>query len=623
MIENINLGKYTEPSYQETLNRSGWVEYGKDNLFPNYLIDLYNSSAVHHALVDSIAYMIYGQGIQLTGEAQLQIEAWGLNEEIRKACLDLKLQGGYYLQVSYSLDRSYIKSVEHIPFEYIRAGAMQENGTVPYYYHCLDWENYRKVGVTPICSFDVKKKNDHPVQIVAVKPFSIGAIYYPKPDYMGSINWIEIDKQVAIYHNNNLNNGMAPSMAIHWKNGVPPKEERRQIRQDIERQMTGAHNAGKFFMTFSDGADQAPSIEPFDLSQASEQYQFLSEESTAKIMIGHRATSPALFGVKTAGQLGGTEELKTASQLFNSNVIEPYQYLIIDTIKMLLRQNDINTTISLVSNNPMLPTEGADIEQSFTGIQISSAVDIITKVKLGELNATQAVQLLVSMLGFSEEAANNIFKEEIELSSQKKKPFLSEEEGNTWLSYLEAVGEKIDLEEWELIEETKVTDNEEEAKLNQEPVKYFKRYADPDLKSLVDSGLYKVRYRYSRNISDKSRSFCKNMVANSKGGVVYRYEDIIEMGQAGVNSEFSPRGQSTYNIWEWKGGAYCHHYFYRQVYVRKRDKGRFLPNEGLDNDKEISTSEARVAGLPFKDKDLDYDQANTRPIDTPNRGKLK
>jgi hypothetical protein len=560
MIENINLGKYTEPSYQETLNRSGWVEYGKDNLFPNYLIDLYNSSAVHHALVDSIAYMIYGQGIQLTGEAQLQIEAWGLNEEIRKACLDLKLQGGYYLQVSYSLDRSYIKSVEHIPFEYIRAGAMQENGTVPYYYHCLDWENYRKVGVTPICSFDVNKKNDHPVQILAVKPFSIGAIYYPKPDYMGSINWIEIDKQVAIYHNNNLNNGMAPSMAIHWKNGVPPKEERRQIRQDIERQMTGAHNAGKFFMTFSDGADQAPSIEPFDLSQASEQYQFLSEESTAKIMIGHRVTSPALFGVKTAGQLGGTEELKTASQLFNINVIEPYRDIINQSIQRLLRVN--------------------------------------------EINERPKIQGLV------------LFE------SQKKKPFLSEEEGNTWLSYLEAVGEKIDLEEWELIEETKVTDNEEEAKLHQEPVKYFKRYADPDLKSLVDSGLYKVRYRYSRNISDKSRTFCKNMVANSKGGVVYRYEDIIEMGQAGVNSEFSPRGQSTYNIWEWKGGAYCHHYFYRQVYVRKRDKGRFLPNEGLDNDKEISTSEARVAGLPFKDKALDYDQANTRPIDTPNRGKL-
>ena len=560
MIENINLAKYVEPSYEETLSRSGWVEYGKDNLFPNYLIDLYNSSAVHHALVESIAYMIYGQGIQLSGEAQLQVEAWGLNEEIRKACLDLKLQGGYYLQVSYSLDRSYIKSVEHIPFEYIRAGAMNEDGSIPYYYHCLNWENWRKVGVTPVCSFDVNKKNDHPVQILAVKPFSIGAMYYPKPDYMGSINWVEIDKQIAIYHNNNLNNGMAPSMAIHWKNGVPPKEERRQIRQDIERQMTGAHNAGKFFMTFSDGADQAPSIEPFDLSQASEQYQFLSEESTAKIMIGHRATSPSLFGVKTAGQLGGTEELKIASQLFNMNVVEPYRAIINESVQRLLRVNEINEK---------------------------------PKIKGAVL-----------------------------FESEKKKPFLSDEDGQTWLSYLEEVGEKIDLEEWELIEETKVTDNEEEAKLHQEPVKYFKRFADPDKQSQVDRGLYKVRYRYSRNISGNSRTFCKNMVANSKGGVVYRYEDIIKMGKDGVNKEFSPRGESTYSIWEWKGGAYCHHYFYRQVYFRKRDKGRFLPNKGLDNDKEVSTSEATTAGLPLKDKGLGYDQANTRPIDTPNRGKL-
>ena len=71
------------------------MNYGDDNLFPQYLIDLYKSSATHNALCTSIAYMIFGDGVQAdTLEARLKIEEWGLEDEIRKACLDLKIQGG-------------------------------------------------------------------------------------------------------------------------------------------------------------------------------------------------------------------------------------------------------------------------------------------------------------------------------------------------------------------------------------------------------------------------------------------------------------------------------------------------------------------------------------------------
>ena len=182
MIENINLAKYTERNYEVTDSRSGWMDYGDDNLFPQYLIGLYNGSAVHSALVSSIAYMIFGNGIELEGEAQLQIEKWGLNDEIRKACVDLKLQGGFYLEVAWSLDRSYIKSVRHIPFEEVRSGYMDVNGDVQTYYHCLDWEKYRSVGTNEIQAWSPEKKNESPVQLVACKPFTVGSHYYPKPE---------------------------------------------------------------------------------------------------------------------------------------------------------------------------------------------------------------------------------------------------------------------------------------------------------------------------------------------------------------------------------------------------------------------------------------------------------
>ena len=95
---------------------------------------------------------------------------------------------------------------------------------------------------------------------------------------------------------------MSPSFSIHFKNGIPPQEERNRIRMDIERQMSGASNAGKFIVTYSDDPERKPDFEPFQLSDAHNQYQFLSEEVTAKIMVGHRVTNPQMFGVAVPGK---------------------------------------------------------------------------------------------------------------------------------------------------------------------------------------------------------------------------------------------------------------------------------------------------------------------------------
>ena len=128
-----------------------------------------------------------------------------------------------------------------------------------------------------------------------------------------------------------------------------------------------------------------------------------------------------------------------------------------------------------------------------------------------------------------------------------------------------------------------------------------------------DTGLYKLRYAYSQNISDNSRPFCVEMVDMSKMGALFRYEDIQDMSDSGVNGNFAPQGQSTYNIFIWKGGAYCHHFWKRKIYFRKRDKGKFLPNKGLENDTLV------------KDNDIvkPKGEESIAPIKTPSRGSLK
>lgn len=539
MIENINLAKYTERNYEVTDSRSGWMDYGDDNLFPQYLIGLYNGSAVHSALISSIAYMIFGNGIELEGEAQLQIEKWGLNDEIRKACVDLKLQGGFYLEVAWSLDRSYIKSVRHIPFEEVRSGYMDVNGDVQTYYHCLDWEKYRSVGTNEIQAWSPEKKNESPVQLVACKPFTVGSHYYPKPDYMGAINWVEVDKEIAIFHNNNIANGMSPGFSIHWKNGIPTKEKRAEIRRDVERQLTGSKNAGKFWMTFSDGGDTVPDIQPMELSDAHDQFQFLSEEATNKIMIGHRVTSPALFGVKTAGNLGSTEELKTASYLFERNVIKPYQRFIKEWVAVLLNESGISETPTL-NASPFM----------FNGLDLSDAFE-----------------------------------------------------------YLNSVGEEV-TEEWELVDESEF-DYDLEAVLDATWNFAKVPSSNPNGKSEQDTEIVKVRYVYAPETTDakgESRDFCRKMI---KAGKVYRKEDIEQASDRAVNPGLGAGGSNTYDLFLYKGGANCHHFWKRQTYLRK------------DN-KKISVNEAkaliRKAGTDAKRIPENSRKVAQRPWDMPNHG---
>ena len=91
-MDVLNLSQYVEASYEETANNRGYVDYGVNNLFPQYLVDLYKSSATHGALCNTIAQMIFGDGVSSTDpNVSIKFEEWGLNDTLRKVSLDLKI----------------------------------------------------------------------------------------------------------------------------------------------------------------------------------------------------------------------------------------------------------------------------------------------------------------------------------------------------------------------------------------------------------------------------------------------------------------------------------------------------------------------------------------------------
>jgi hypothetical protein len=432
-------------------------------------------------------------------------------------------------------------------------------------------------------------------------------------------------------------------------NGIPQKEEREAIRREWETRLSGASNAGKFLMTFNEDPSRAPQIESFPLSDADKQYQFLSEETAKQIMVGHRVVSPLIHGIRdTTGFGSNKDEMLVGLEIFNTQVIRPYQRIIEEVFTPIL--GDINIQMNSVFDEAIVidstapvdvtttpsTTDGtapvADAKVSdvtYNGAQIASALEIVANVGLGTLTQEQAIVFLVQFLGLDVDVAKSMFQTGgdavAKLSAQKKKVVakkkvavaendFSDEQGRVWINALKEKAELVDLNEWELLSEEDVTDPHNEANFRQEYMS-VRSYANADEKSKWgDKGLYKLRYAYSQNLTENSREFCQEMVSLSQAGLSFRYEDIQDMSDAGVNSEFAPSGSSSYNIFIWKGGCYCHHTFKRQIYMRKRDSnGKILPNNGLENDKRVGNNPY----VPPKGKE------GIAPINTPSRGSLK
>jgi hypothetical protein len=580
---------------------------------------------------------------------------------------------------------------------------------------------------------------------------SVGSLYYPRPDYISSKDWIELTRHISEYHVNNILNGFFPSFHINFGNGEPSPEAQRIIMKEIEKSLSGTQNAGKFLITFTKSKDEAPEIQPFPVTDADKQYQYLSTEATSQIIVAHRVTSPLLMGVRTDGNgLGSnTDEIKAALYVFTKQVIEPFQRIITDAVEDILAFNQVPSHVTIEKNDiieiaqeqgalPADSTTAAPIDvasQALNGAQIASLLEIIVQTTANVLTVPSAKAITTASFPMlSQDQINSIFDNlsttpinpATVLSALKKKVLAAEETsfaptkemaaeaelglkwreeykrggtevgvarardisnmrnlsidtvtrmnsyfsrhevdkqadgwndgedgfpsagriawqlwggdpGRDWAArivervkqshqeftdeqgkiFIERLKEKAEYinDEWELLSEEDVTDplSEEDFVLQCQSLGSYAKGDESERSKWGDSGLYKLRYAYSQNLSANSRDFCVEMVGLSKAGAVFKYEDIQQMSDDGVNGEFAPEGQSTYDIFRWKGGAFCHHFWKRQIYFRKQEKGKFLPNKGLDND-------VRVGNVPYvKPKGFE----SVAPINTPSRGSLK
>ena len=661
----VNLSTYTSPEVKE-VNGADWIEYGADNNYFQYLIDRYNGSPTNNAAINGISQAIYGKGLNATNSNSkpneyAQMVSLFKKDVVRKLCYDLKLMGQCAMQVIYSKDRKTIAQIEHMPIETLRAEKCDDDGEIPAYYYYKDWANIKKSDIPlRIPAFGMSNEN---IEIYYIKPYKSGFYYYSPVDYQGGLQYAELEEEVSNYHLNNILNGLAPSMLINFNNGTPNQQERQLIETKIAQKFSGTSNAGKFILAFNDNKESQAEITPVQLSDAHNQYQFLSDEAESKIQVAHRVVSPFLLGIRTSsGFSSNADEIKTASLLMDNTVIRPFQELLIDSFDNILSYNNISLNLYFTTLQPLEFTEVDSEIQDKETIEEETGVEM-QKFNLKMIDGKEAFETKEEAEKVAEEmGCGGSHEHEVE-GVVYFMPCISHEElkAPCWDGYeqrgmktkdgkkvpncvkleeisLESFGEDEDLTEWELIDERKVDYEAEEAldyqidQLNTKGKSLLSKLwefvttgtARPNAKSeqdeVVGGTQFKVRYQYAplkdtfnEEGENVTRDFCSKMVKAKK---IYRKEDIEMMSKQAVNAGWGSRGADTYSIWFYKGGGACHHFWMRKTYMKK-GKGSIDIKSPLAPT--ISVNKAIKQGFkPEKNSPL----VAKRPIDMPNEGFL-
>ena len=599
-ISVIHLAEYNLPTITETNNKD-WIQFGSDNLYPQYLLELYNGSSINNAIIKGVSSMIYGEGLDATDreESEHKKESWlALNSLLHNSpkdtlkCLafDLKLFGMCYVNTIWNRPRTKIIEFRHIPAQYMRSGKSDAYGKVNEYYYSADWTNTRKHKPRYYRAFDLKDRTDAN-QVLCIKDYSPGSYYYATPDYQGSTSYIQLDMEIAQFHLSNIKSGMFPSMAINMANGIPTREERRTIERQINAKFGGSGNAGKILLTFNDGKDTAPEIVPINANDNSDSYQFLSQETTRKVLTGHRVTSPLLFGVKGDGSGFGNnaDELRDSYSLFNNTVIKPFQNTLLGGLEPIFHANDI------------------DLDLYFKTLKPADFIDI---GNVGKLDKDEQEKEGID----TEDKGEPIKKEFTELSDEQFDGILDNLEG-----------QQIDSEEWEIVDEREQGNEESYEDWANRLIQKKENFAVNEIKSnedkfsYLDKSIYRVRFKYAVGSrkpkkTGKSRPFCENMMRLSRGGFVYRIEDIDKASQSGVNRQLGHKGKK-YDLFKFKGGVYCRHKWNEILYRLK--KGTELKDgQSLDNDyNKVNSIPKSYVRNPKGIKD-----SKIAPVNMPNQG---
>jgi len=336
LIFNFEANK--PPVFKEERGKD-YIVYGTEapykNLYPDYLVELYNTSGKHNSIINGKTNYISGRGWKVdqtvrTLEDKVKLENFinhvgndSLFELTKKIVKDNELFGGYALEVIVTKDGKGL-IINHIDFGDIRVGVEEDT-----YFYTSDWASRK-----PTSNEDFETLTSFPFDGSAVKGQRYICYYksyrpnlkeYPLPNYVAGVPYIAADYEVANYVLNNTKNGYSGGTIWNFHNGQPTQEAQAYIKKQIKNKHHGSNNAGEPVIIFDDGKDKGVEIISTNPNGQDDKFINLNQQIQDEIFTAHGVDASVFIKTIDTGFSNNADELRVAIEAMNSSYIEPNQ----------------------------------------------------------------------------------------------------------------------------------------------------------------------------------------------------------------------------------------------------------------------------------------------------------
>lgn len=360
-----------------------WMNYGIDNLYPQFIIEMWNKSAILRTGLLAKITAVKGNGLEAIEPGNEELlenanpeESW--NDIWAKVVMDFEIFGGYALNVIWNNAGTEIAEIYHVDFSKVRSGCLdKDSDRVEYYWVSSDWGRYKKPEWKPRAyhKYNPALATEFPSQILYFFEHNPGQIYYGLPDWIAGGTDVMSDVEISSYHCSHLKQGLTPSMIINMNNGDPGPIERQQIFEEIASSFSGTENAGKFFLSFNQSKDTQTEVQSI-MPVGDDYYINLESRISSRVLSALRITNPKICGLyldNGGGIKNSTkDEMIIDYELFKQQVVIPDEKLLIKTMNKIFNKMGGKgklqvIPISLFPNNPLAdPTSAPEVVDNKT-----------------------------------------------------------------------------------------------------------------------------------------------------------------------------------------------------------------------------------------------------------------
>ena len=312
----LELREANIPIPKESTDRKGFVSFGENNQYPDFLFNCYSECSILQSVINGLTDYVCGSGF---ADATMQGKKINKNGEtyaelVKNVVADYLIFGAFSLQV---IRNKAGKIMEYYWIDNRRVRLDEDEKLV---YYRKEWSKYSR---------DMKKYDrwqrdvnfDNCIYYFK-RPMSRGM--YGLPMWSSAVKDVQTAIEISKFHLSSILNNFAASGFVNFNNGVPTKEEQKDIERRINEKFSGSTNAARMMLSFNNNKEQAVTVERIQEDNFDQKYQALAKTSKENIFVAFRA-QPQLFGTDPERTGFNSQEYAESFKLFKKTVVAPIQ----------------------------------------------------------------------------------------------------------------------------------------------------------------------------------------------------------------------------------------------------------------------------------------------------------